>query len=35
MKSLKILMGEPASYTSDKIFVSVHLLVCAIMGSIK
>ena len=23
------------SYTSDKIFVSVHLLVCAVMGSIK
>ena len=41
MKSLKIRKGRKGqttiykSYTSDKIFVSVHLHVCAIMGSIK
>ena len=41
MKSLKMRKGRKGqttiykSYTSDKIFVSVHLHVCAIMGSIK
>jgi hypothetical protein len=41
MKSLKIRKGRKGQttiyklFTSDKIFVSVHLHVCAIMGSIK
>ena len=41
MKSLKIRKGRKGqttiykSYTSDKLCVSVHLHVCAIMGSIK
>ena len=41
MKSLKIRKGRKGqttinkSFTSDKICVSVHLHVCALMGSIK
>jgi hypothetical protein len=35
MKSLKTRKGIYKSYTSDKTFASVHLHVCAIMGSMK